>query len=639
MHATGTRTVIAAWLALCLVPMWGSPGHAEPTSASAEASDPAPETPAPTSTPSEGPAPGAQTAGPEVTKADHVLEVAAPSAVDVTTSDSDLGTTAHEIVTVEWDAGVPIIQKFRLAGNAATDAALKALNDVPGVSAARNSVLRVADDALGDEPRGSEEDNLRAIRVPGAWASATGAGVTVAVIDTGIDPVEAEIVGRLTESISLVKDGRSGDPYGHGTAVASIVGAALDGRGMAGVAPGARIMNVRVLGADGTGDTATVALGITRAVDAGANIINISLGGPESDPALEAAVDYARGKGVLLVAASGNDGQSFPVGYPAAIPSVLAVGSVRIDGSGFTHSDFAQTGPQLDIVAPGERIPTGSTNFATMTGTSGATPEVAGVAALMKSVNPALSPMDTTRILLGTARDDDMFPGRDDYMGYGMVQADKAVDAASRIPGGIKGPYARHRLSSLAIAGGRPVQGTTISLASTTQTQYRDGTWRPTPVGTPWRLQFRTTTTAAWSDAATGTVRRSGELRSDAKYRSSGWWRFVVQNQPGLQKWTGVSKVVGVIWGKPDVKRMAAQSSDRISIRRSVAFRLSDGRAIDVPVGTHYVVQHRRVGGIWRTVSSSTVRTKGLVSHSAPASSRGYWRFIITGRVSPQSVA
>jgi thermitase len=214
--------------------------------------------------------------------------------------------------------------------------------------------------------------------------------VTVAVIDSGICLDHPDLAGRIVSGWDFVQDdNQPQDEFGHGCGVAGIIAANVNnGIGVAGVAPNARLMPLRVLDGLGMGSSSDVAAAIVYAADSGAQIINLSLGGPTTSSLLEEAVNYAASRGVTIVASAGNQGVEAAL-YPAAYPAAIAVGSVD---QSLQRSSFSNYGWQLDLMAPGRDIFTTDINgdYTTMTGTSFAAPEVAGAAALMMAFNQAL---------------------------------------------------------------------------------------------------------------------------------------------------------------------------------------------------------------------------------------------------------
>jgi subtilisin family serine protease len=248
---------------------------------------------------------------------------------------------------------------------------------------------------------------LGATNAPATWELGDAAGQVVAVLDSGAQLDHPDLRGALVAGRDLVDgDHVPQDDNGHGTHVAGIAAAvAGNGRGVAGVALRGRVMPVRVLDAKGGGSSSAVAEGILWAVDNGATVVNLSLGGPKRDSVLEKAVEYALSRGVPVVAAAGNtalDGD--PVNYPAALPGVIAVGAVD---SKDTRPSFSSTGDHLSLVAPGVSVlsTTLGSSYGPMTGTSMAAPHVAAAVALLRAASPGSSPADLRTVLLRTAVD------------------------------------------------------------------------------------------------------------------------------------------------------------------------------------------------------------------------------------------
>ncbi|MDQ7028692.1 MAG: S8 family peptidase [Ardenticatenia bacterium] len=293
--------------------------------------------------------------------------------------------------------------------------------------------------------------NLRLINAETAWAQSRGDGVIVAVVDTGIDVEHPEFAGKLVPGYDFARDdAEPDDEDGHGTHVAGIVAANTDnGDGIAGVGWNARIMPLKVFDDTGLAADSDVAAAIRYAADNGARIINLSLGSTDDSQAIRDAIQYARSRNVLVVASSGNAyEEGNPTIYPAAIPEVLAVAAV--DNS-LQHASYSSAGPYVDVAAPGgdPTDPFDSTiehwiwstyprtmagipklGYNALSGTSQAAPHVAGLAALIWSKNPSLSADDVANIIVTTASDLGT-PGRDDFFGYGLVNAGEAVKQAS----------------------------------------------------------------------------------------------------------------------------------------------------------------------------------------------------------------
>ena len=264
-----------------------------------------------------------------------------------------------------------------------------------------------------------------------------GEGIIVAVIDTGVDLDHPDLQVNLVPGATFISGTSTpDDDQGHGTHVAGSVAAAMNDVGIIGVAPFAKIMPVKVLSASGSGSVAGVAAGIRWAADNGAKVINLSLGGSSFTSLELDAVNYATAKGVLVIAAAGNCGH--PAGYvanrcptwnspsyPAAFDNAMAVASTT---SSNTHSSFSTQNSYVEIAAPGSNIystyPGGG--YHTTSGTSQATPHVAGLAAAIWSRNPSLTNAQVRNILIATAVDLGT-PGRDIYFGYGRIDANDAV--------------------------------------------------------------------------------------------------------------------------------------------------------------------------------------------------------------------
>ena len=278
------------------------------------------------------------------------------------------------------------------------------------------------------------------IRITGAWDYVKGdPNVLVAVLDTGVDYTHPDLVNKvISHGQDFVNnDNDAYDDNGHGTHVAGIIGAETNNtEGIAGVAWNCRILPGKIISADGQGDYDWLIQALVWAADfssgqAKVGVINMSLGGDQPDPALEAALKYAYNKGIVLVAATGNDGG--PVLYPAAYDQyVLAVAARDYNDP---IADFSNYGSQVDVAAPGVWIlscyPVALTDpgylpYAFASGTSMAAPHVAGFAALIKSAKPWLSVDDIMKIIEYTP-DDIGTAGRDDYAGYGRINTQRAL--------------------------------------------------------------------------------------------------------------------------------------------------------------------------------------------------------------------
>ncbi len=314
------------------------------------------------------------------------------------------------------------------------DQAIARLKSCPAVLYAERDYKVFASVTDPTDPGFASQWGLQAIHAPQGWDTSTGAtSVVIAIVDSGIDLNHPDLAGKILPGYNTVNNTTlTQDDFGHGTHVAGIAAAiANNGIGVAGVSWGARLLPVKVLDQTGGGDLQTVYDGIMWAADHGANVINMSFGGvmtsfPQS---LQDAVNYAYNKGVVVVAAAGNDGLNENV-YPANLSNVVTVAATDQTN---TRASFSNFGPSVDLSAPGVSIystyfstTTNSSTYATLSGTSMATPFVSGLAALLWSMPGYTTPdqvihqMESTALDLGAA-------GRDDYYGYGLIQVDAAL--------------------------------------------------------------------------------------------------------------------------------------------------------------------------------------------------------------------
>lgn len=302
--------------------------------------------------------------------------------------------------------------------------------------------------------------NLSAISAPQAWDISTGdSDIIIAVIDTGVspsDPLADFNAARLLKGVRIVNGITSVDTTvaqysydggSHGTAVAALIGSQMNNFGIAGLAPGVSILPVKVFrDAAYTGERVSaynsdIAAGILWAVDQGADILNLSLGGPSSDTAMANAIAYALERNVLIVAASGNDSDNdgsdplkpdyVNVSYPAAYDGVIAVGSIRSNNTVSDFSNVAGTGILLSAYGEGITLPwLDNDGFYNLSGTSFSAPTVSAILGLMLSLEPTLSPQAAIAILSGTVTDitgTGYDAGYDVWTGYGNVHAHRAL--------------------------------------------------------------------------------------------------------------------------------------------------------------------------------------------------------------------
>jgi hypothetical protein len=375
-------------------------------------------------------------------------------------------TRLHPPAPVESAAlavAVPMAATFRVRYESGADAetAASTLEALDGVEFAEPNRYRETS-IVPNDPSFPSQWGLTRINCPAAWDRTTGsANVTVAVIDTGIDLDHPELAPLIVPGRDFVDlgpnptpppgfrfegdfmgvDNDPQDEVGHGTHVAGTIACLSNNNsGVAGVTWNCRLMPVRVLArivninnpndVRGTGSAADIAAGIRWAVDHGARVLNLSLGGTVDTQVERDAIAYAIAHGVVVVAAMGNGFlQGNATSFPAAYPDVIAVGA--IDQSDH-RANFSQTGPHIDVAAPGVGVLSTVWNngFATFQGTSMASPHVAGVAALIISCNPQLTAAQVGDIIRQTARplrDNPADPIPNDAYGFGCVDAQAAL--------------------------------------------------------------------------------------------------------------------------------------------------------------------------------------------------------------------
>lgn len=353
-----------------------------------------------------------------------------------------------------------------------------ALPDSEGAWSASNADATPSDREPGrfvpNDPYYRHQWHMDQIDMPAAWGRTRGEGVVVAVIDTGVayrDEGRFHRAPDLAETAFVAgwdfvdDDATPDDEHGHGTHCAGTVAQSTNnGLGVAGVAPGVSIMPIRVLDANGGGAWGGIASGIRWAADHGANVISMSLGGGMRSRTVERAIDYAHERGVVIVAAAGNESRS-SVSYPARHDHVIAVGAVRFDRELTFYSSY---GEGLDVVAPGgdirvdqngDGLPDGVLqntivggdpsrfDYLAWQGTSMATPHVAGVAALLVA-SGVTDPDRVEQILESSATD----LGDTRRYGHGLISAANALHEASHGAGAARGLAAAGLLAGLLMA-------------------------------------------------------------------------------------------------------------------------------------------------------------------------------------------
>lgn len=456
------------------------------------------------------------------------------------------------------------------AGGAALLAALQRHPDVEFAEV--DAVL--APDLIPNDPSYPSQWHLAKVQAPAAWNLTTGSSaVVLAVIDSGVDATHPDLMGLVDPGWNVyANNGVTADVYGHGTKVAGV--AIAHGNNLAGIAAVAwqcRIMPVRVTGSDGQATTSAIAQGVTYAADHGARVATISFAGAARSATVQAAATYFAGKGGLTTASSGNTGYYVDV---ADHTSILAVGATT---STDALASFSERGPFVDLTAPGDDIYTTTMGggYEFVDGTSFAAPLVAGVAALVFSANPALSPAEVEEILESTAADLGD-PGPDTSFGAGRVNAYQAV-LTSRpnsppVPGSFSLATYRNEARTFSTAKllnvARDAEGDSFSVIAVSATSTRGGTvqlsagqvtYTPPP-GFTGSDTFTYTLKDGWDGTAVGTAAVSVQLRpagasvlqvttgADGRrtIHSIGipFFTYVVEASTDLQSWSQIGTVV-----------------------------------------------------------------------------------------------
>jgi type VII secretion-associated serine protease mycosin len=334
---------------------------------------------------------------------------------------------------------------------------LRAVAALCGLTTACAGVLALgAPRASADSVRDGQQWVLNMLGAPGAWTTSQGKGVTVAVLDSGVNPGVPDLAGSVIGGPDLtgISTPASSPDWGqHGTWMASIIAGHGHGgdSGIIGVAPAAKILSVRVIpdkNDPGYGTyeheqeskvQASLASGIRYAVDHGADIVSMSIGYSAPSAAVRSALQYANGHGVVVVASSGNSGGTpfvhrhafAPLSFPADYPGVIGVAAV---GTGGSAAGFSSDNLSVQVAAPGVNVPAQGRDgqYWLVSGTSPACALVAGVAALIKSSYPGLAPDLVARALTSTTRYRPT-AGYDQQVGFGTVDAVAALHSAGHL--------------------------------------------------------------------------------------------------------------------------------------------------------------------------------------------------------------
>ena len=290
-------------------------------------------------------------------------------------------------------------------------------------------------EALAADPKAGLQYGPAMLGVPRLKGRLTGKGVKIALLDTGVDAGHEDLQGRVAGFQDMVKGGSKPSPDLHGTAVAGIIAALADnGKGIAGVAPGASLVVIKVIeprsagSLEGTSTTDRIVKGLDTAIGSGARVINLSIGGPK-DEIVGRIVDAALKKNIVVVAAAGNGGPQGRAPYPATYPGVIAVTAIDKETKPYSA---ANQGDYISLSAPGVEVLTTApgSQYRLVSGTSFAAAHVSGVAALLLEANPGLSG-EAVRKAIEAGSVDIGAPGKDPQTGRGRVSVCKALRTAT----------------------------------------------------------------------------------------------------------------------------------------------------------------------------------------------------------------
>ncbi|RAL26421.1 S8 family peptidase [Thermoflavimicrobium daqui] len=339
------------------------------------------------------------------------------------------GLTTQNTQSIHQKKGGQVVGKNKQLGfeevkikGKSVDQALQEYKNDPQVEYAEKNVTYHATWTPND-PYFSQQYALKKVNAEQAWDVTRGSStVKIAIVDTGVDYNHPDLAGKVDKGYDFVNnDNDPMDQQGHGTHCAGIAAAVTNNAaGIAGMAPNVRILAERVLDANGSGTLADVADGITHAADAGAKVISLSLGGSSGATTLQNAVSYASSKGAVVVAAAGNSNTSAP-SYPAYYSQAIAVAATDQNDR---RASFSNYGSWVDVAAPGVSIMStypGNT-YRSLSGTSMATPLVAGLAGLLASQGKSAS---TIRSNIESSAD--KISGTGTYWTHGRVNANNAV--------------------------------------------------------------------------------------------------------------------------------------------------------------------------------------------------------------------
>lgn len=468
--------------------------------------------------------------------------------------------------------GLPVTAVSRNGGfvgvrGRSLDAVRRAVAPLPGVAYVEED-LPLHALVTPSDTRYGEQYGPGMMGFPAAWGQVGygSSSVIVSVIDSGVRRTHQDLTGgRVLQGHDYVSnDNDPSDDCGHGTHTTGTVGATTNnGTGVAGMSQ-AKLLPMRALSAVGgllsvqcTGSTSSIATAITDSADQGAKVISMSIGGGGTTT-LENAVNYAWNKGVLLVAAAGNDGASNSVDYPAAYPNVIAVAALDANKTRASYSDM---GPQLGVAAPGSDVlstyNSNDTSYTKLSGTSMATPHVSGALALALSCAPAGTTNTQMRSALYSTAEDLGTPGFDQSYGNGLARADRLV---AQVCGGTPPPGNSPPTASFTSA----TSGLTVTTDASASTD---------PDGDPLTYSW------AWGDGTTA----SGVTASHA-YAAAGSYTITLTVADGRGGTNQTTRTVTVASsGDPDPSTPTVTSGQTVTI--NVTSTTDAFYKISVPAG------------------------------------------------------
>ncbi|MDB4409296.1 S8 family serine peptidase [Gammaproteobacteria bacterium] len=312
----------------------------------------------------------------------------------------------------------------------ALEAVMRALSNNPNIDYVEKDMLVAPDAITPDDPSYSSQWHLPKIQAPDAWESSTGSGITVAILDTGVESGHPDLVSNLVPGWNVASNNSDTSPVmSHGTRVAGVVAASSNNStGVASIAWNAKIMPIRISNeSNGQASWSVMAEGFLWAADHGADVANMSYGLSTNSSTINSAAQYLRSKGGLAVVAAGND--NMDRGF-SDNPYLITVAATT---SSDARASFSNFGANIDVAAPGSSIYTTNTGggYRSASGTSYASPATAGVVALIMAANSSLSPDDVEGILESSAVDLGN-TGWDPLFGHGRVNARNAVLMATQ---------------------------------------------------------------------------------------------------------------------------------------------------------------------------------------------------------------